>query len=146
MNEEVSTYVFSADPDHLDRARVHAWLAEESYWAKGRPREKQESAIDHSLNFGMYVADDSGDPTTQVAYARVVTDHTTFAWLADVFVDTAHRGHGLGKELIKNVLAALEPMDLRRILLKTNDAHGLYAQYDFAPLDSPESWMVRGAQ
>ncbi|MDN5726049.1 MAG: GNAT family N-acetyltransferase [Propionibacteriales bacterium] len=142
----MTSYVFSADQDHLDRARVHAWLAEESYWAKGRPRDKQESAIDHSLNFGMYVADESGVPAAQVAYARVVTDHTTFAWLADVFVDTSHRGTGLGKELITNVLAALEPMELRRVLLKTNDAHGLYEQYGFAPVKAPGDWMVHGTQ
>ncbi|MFE0739524.1 GNAT family N-acetyltransferase, partial [Streptomyces sp. NPDC058855] len=85
-------YELSVDPDRIDVGRVHQWLSTDAYWAIGRPREKQESAIAGSLNFGVYEAG-SGE---QVAYARVVTDRSTFAWLCDVYVDRSARGKGLG--------------------------------------------------
>ena len=132
--------VFSADPARVDRARVHRWLSEESYWARGRTREAQDAAIDGSRVYGVY-DDESGE---QLAFARVVTDTVTFAWLCDVFVDEAARGHGVGKLLVAGVVADLEPLGMRRIALATADAHGLYAQFGFAPLPAPERWMTRG--
>ena len=132
--------VFSADPARVDRARVHRWLSEESYWAQGRTREAQDAAIDGSRVYGVY-DDESGE---QLAFARVVTDTVTFAWLCDVFVDEAARGHGVGKLLVAGVVADLEPLGMRRIALATADAHGLYAQFGFAPLPAPERWMTRG--
>jgi len=133
--------VFAAGTDRIDRARVHRWLSEQSYWAKGRVRSTQDAAIDGSRNYGVY-DDVSG---AQVAYARVVTDGATFAWLCDVFVDEAARGQGAGKTLIAGVVADLEPLGLKRIALATADAHGLYAQYGFAPLADPTMWMTRSA-
>ena len=133
--------VFAAGTDRIDRARVHRWLSEQSYWAKGRVRSTQDAAIDGSRNYGVY-DDVSG---AQVAYARVVTDGATFAWLCDVFVDEAARGQGAGKTLIAGVVADLEPLGLKRIALATADAHGLYAQYGFAPLADPTMWMTRTA-
>jgi GNAT superfamily N-acetyltransferase len=130
------------DPARLDRARVHHWLSTDAYWALGRSREKQEAAIEASLNFGLY------DTTsgTQVAYARVVTDRATFAWLCDVYVDPAVRGKGLGVALATAVRDHLLPYGIRRILLATGDAHGVYAKVGFAPLAKPEKWMAYGAQ
>ena len=132
-------YFFSAETDRVDRARVHQWLSEQSYWAQGRAREKQDAAIDASRNYGVY---DIGSGE-QVAYGRVVTDGVTFAWLCDVFVATEARGQGLGKMLAAGVMADLEPSALKRILLSTGDAHGLYAQYGFTELTEPSKMMAR---
>lgn len=129
----------STDPARLDRALVHRWLSEHAYWALGRPRETQERAIDASLNFGVY------DRTTgaQLAYARVVTDGITFGWLCDVIVDPELRGEGLGVSLVEFVLATLDPMRLKRVLLITGDAHGLYEKFGFAAIDRADDWMSR---
>lgn len=134
-----SRFRFSSDPADLDRDRVHAWLSEQSYWAQGRPRETQERAIDSSLNYAVI------DTLTgeQVAYARVVSDRATFAWLCDVFVDPDVRGLGVGVGLIEGVVDALDELGLRRTVLSTRDAHGLYAKFGFAPLDGSPRWMVR---
>ena len=134
-------YRFSADVTEIDRAQVHAWISEESYWAPGRPRARQDAAIDASLNFGVY---DAGSGR-QVAYARVITDGVTFAWLCDVFVDPRLRGRGIGRLLVAGVLRECEPLGLRRIALSTQDAHGLYATQGFSPLLVPETWMERPA-
>ncbi|WP_144661444.1 GNAT family N-acetyltransferase [Paenarthrobacter nicotinovorans] len=136
MNEP---FFFSADTDRVDRGLVHAWLSEQSYWAQGRPREKQDAAIDASRNYGVY----NTATGEQVAYGRVVTDGVTFAWLCDVFVATTARGQGIGKMLAAGIVADLEPLDLSRILLSTADAHGLYAQYGFTELADPSRMMAR---
>lgn len=132
-------YIFSAEADRIDRARVHRWLSEQSYWAQGRGREKQDAAFDASRNYGVYDIE-TGE---QIAYGRVVTDGVTFAWLCDVFVATEVRGQGIGKMLAAGVMADLEPLDLRRVLLSTADAHGLYAQYGFTELTEPSRMMAR---
>jgi len=138
--------VFSADPARIDRDRVHRWLSEESYWARGRSREKQEAAIDGSRNYGVYeAAGQTGGGDVQLGYARIVTDEATFAWLCDVFVDASARGRGVGKMLIAGIVADLEPLGLTRLALATADAHGLYARYGFAPLADPSMWMSRVA-
>ncbi|MCF3125497.1 GNAT family N-acetyltransferase [Streptomyces arenae] len=146
MNDDTATrhgaYEISADPARIDAARVHHWLSTDAYWALGRTREKQDAAIAGSLNFGAY-APDSGE---QVAYARVVTDRTTFAWLCDVYVDPAARGTGLGTALVTAVRDHLEPLGLRRVLLATADAHGVYEKVGFKPLESPGKWMAFGSQ
>ncbi|MDF3292772.1 GNAT family N-acetyltransferase [Streptomyces silvisoli] len=133
-----AVYDISTDPARLDICRVHRWLSTDAYWAIGRSREAQERAIAGSLNFGAYQAD-SG---IQVAYARVVTDHATFAWLCDVYVDRPARGHGLGTALVEAVRDHLAPYGLRRIMLATDDAHGVYEKAGFRPLDDPQRWMV----
>ncbi|MDX3779794.1 GNAT family N-acetyltransferase [Streptomyces europaeiscabiei] len=131
-------YEISDDPDRVDVGRVHHWLSTDAYWALGRPRERQEGAIRGSLNFGVYEAG-SGE---QVAYARVVTDRATFAWLCDVYVDPSARGKGLGTALVAAVREHLRPYGLRRILLATHDAHGVYAKLGFEPLAKPDQWMA----
>lgn len=94
-----------------------------------------------SRNYGLYDADGGA----QVAYARVVTDGVTFAWLCDVFVDASVRGQGAGKELVARVVADLDAAGLPRIVLGTADAQGLYAQYGFAHPEDPRRFMVRTA-
>ncbi len=135
-------YEISTDPARLDAPLIHRWLSQDAYWALGRPREKQDTAIEESLNFGVY----DRASGAQVGYARVVTDLSTFAWLCDVYIAPAARGRGLGTALAAAVRDHLAPHGLRRILLATADAHGVYAGVGFAPLSKPESWMVLGEQ
>jgi GNAT superfamily N-acetyltransferase len=133
---------FSTDPSDIDRERVHRWLSEQSYWALGRARDVQDAAIDASRNYAVVDTGSGTDTAMQVAYARVVTDGVTFAWLCDVFVDPDVRGRGVGVALIEGVVADLEPLGLRRVALATADAHGLYEKFGFAPLAQPERWMA----
>lgn len=135
----VARYEFSADDARIDRERVHAWLSEQAYWALGRARETQDAAMDGSRNYGVWDVE-SG---LQVAYARVITDGVTFAWLCDVFVAPDVRGSGIGKMLVEGILSDLEPLGLRRILLATADAHGLYARYGFAAPDGIVDYLVK---
>ncbi|WP_371672661.1 GNAT family N-acetyltransferase [Streptomyces sp. NBC_00289] len=131
-------YEISTDPDRVDAEWVHRRLSTDAYWAIGRSREKQDLAIAGSLNFGVY-ASLSGD---QVAYARIITDRATFAWLCDVYVDPAVRGEGIGTALVEFVREHLRPYGLRRILLATHDAHGVYEKAGFAALVKPDQWMA----
>lgn len=135
-------YHFSSSSSDIDRAKVHQWLSEESYWAQGRSRATQDAAMNGSRNFGMYQTS-SG---RQVAYARVVTDGATFAWLCDVFVDPEVRGKGVGVALMDGVIDAFASLNLKRMLLATGDAHGLYAKFGFEPLEDPSMWMQRSAR
>jgi GNAT superfamily N-acetyltransferase len=135
-------YEISTDPARLDAELIHRWLSRDAYWALGRSREKQDRAITGSLNFGLY-ASGSG---AQVGYARVVTDYATFGWLCDVYIDRAARGQGLGTALVAAVCDHLDPYGLRRVLLATTDAQGVYAKVGFAPLAKPEKWMALGDQ
>ncbi|GAB3128395.1 GNAT family N-acetyltransferase [Streptomyces calidiresistens] len=131
-------YEISTESARLDTDRIHRWLSRDAYWALGRSREKQEAAIAGSLNFGLYRTT-SGE---QVGYARVVTDRTTFAWLCDVYLDPVERGCGVGTEFIGAVRDHLDGWGLKRIMLATHDAHGLYARLGFRPLDRPDRWMI----
>ena len=131
-------YEISTEPRRIDADRVHHWLSTDAYWALGRPREKQDRAIEESLNFGVFETA-SGE---QVAYARVVTDRADFAWLCDVYVDRSVRGKGIGTALVRAVREHLRPYGLRRVLLATADAHGVYEKIGFRPLEQPERWMA----
>ncbi|MCM2415159.1 MULTISPECIES: GNAT family N-acetyltransferase [unclassified Streptomyces] len=130
-------YEISCDPSRLDAVRIHNWLSTDAYWALGRTLERQDLAIAGSLNFGTYDLA-SGE---QVAYARVVTDHATFGWLCDVYVDRAARGHGLGAGIVAAARDHLASLGVRRLVLATEDAHGVYEKVGFKPLDSPGKWM-----
>ncbi|WP_406048694.1 GNAT family N-acetyltransferase [Streptomyces virginiae] len=143
MNAELPTgYEISADPTRLDPALIHQWLSQDSYWAVGRSRGKQDVAIACSLNFGVY----DSVSGAQVGYARVVTDSATFAWLCDVYIARDARGKGLGTALATAIRDHLSPYGLRRILLATADAHAVYAKVGFASLEKPEKWMTLGEQ
>lgn len=126
-------YVVSTDRARLDLDGIHSFLAG-AYWSPGIPRPVVDRAIENSLPFGLYAA--AGE---QVGFARVVTDRATYAYLADVYVEVAHRGRGLGRFLLACVLAHPELQGLRRWALATTDAHWLYARYGFAP--APGSGM-----
>ena len=130
MTIEVTT-----DRARLDVALIHRYLSEESYWAKGIPRERLERAIANSLCFGVF------EDGAQVGFARVVTDRATFAYLADVFVLPSHRGRGISKTIMEAVRAHPDLQGLRRWHLSTLDAHGLYEQYGFRSLSMPERHM-----
>lgn len=138
MNDD-STYEFSTDPARIDRARVHELVSQHTYWAKDRPREIMDAAITGSRPYGVFHRG-TGE---QVAFARVVTDGATFAWLADVIVDPGLRGQGIGKLLVAGVVADIEPLGLRRTLLATADAHGLYERFGWAPVEDGYRWMER---
>ncbi len=129
---------FSSDVAAMDVERVYRWLSEESYWALGRTWDMHQRAMAGSRNYGVF--DDDGQ---QLAYARAITDGATFAWIADVFVDPSARGRGVGKRIMRGIIADLEPLGLKRIALFTADAHGLYEQFGFGQLADAESWMLR---
>ena len=132
---KVDDYDVSCDKSRLDLDLIHRFLSNESYWARRRTREQTERAIENSICFGVYRG------KKQVGFARVVTDKATFAYLGDVFILTEHRGIGLSKLLMEAIVLHPDVQGLRRWLLATRDAHGLYAQYGFTPLHHPERWM-----
>jgi GNAT superfamily N-acetyltransferase len=129
-------YEISTDADRLDLDRVHRWLSTDAFWALGRSRETVERSVAASLNFGVYDATGA-----QVAFARVVTDLATFAWLCDVYVDREHRGMGIGTWLTAAIRDHLAPYRLQRVLLSTKDAHEVYARAGFVTFPEPERLM-----
>src|SRR5690606_1543706 len=126
----------SDDRNELDVDLVLGFLSREAYWSRGIPWETVERAIAGSLCFGGYLEGEG-----QVAFARVITDGATFGYLADVFVLPAHRGRGYGRQLVAAVLAHPQLQGLRRFMLATSDAHGLYAQFGFTEPARPQTLM-----
>jgi GNAT superfamily N-acetyltransferase len=124
----------ASDPARLDVDAIHAFLTR-SYWAKGVSRERVAKSIEGSLCFGAF------DGERQIGFARVITDRVTFAYLCDVYVLEEHRGLGLGKRLVEAVRAHPDLLALRRFLLKTRDAHGLYEQFGFERVDDGRDFM-----
>ena len=129
------TLSISTDSSRVDRNLVHEFLSQRSYWAAGIPRDVVERSIERSLCFGVYEGD------AQVGFARVVTDYATFAYLADVFVLESHRGRGIATWLMEAVVGYPDLQGLRRWILMTRDAHGLYAKFGFKPLAAPDRIM-----
>jgi GNAT superfamily N-acetyltransferase len=127
---------YSDDKARLDVARIHGWLAS-SYWSPGIERQRVEKAIAHSHCIGAY------GETGQIGFARMITDHATFAWLADVWVDESARGQGVGRAMVGWYLDRPDYAGLRRIMLGTADAHGVYAALGFVPIGRPERLMQR---
>jgi GNAT superfamily N-acetyltransferase len=127
----VSELVISTERKHMDVDAIHAVL-QRTYWAAGISRERVERSLNESLCFGLF------SENVQIGFARVVTDRATFAYLCDVYVSDEHRGRGLGKRLIAAVREHPDLRDLRRFVLWTRDAHGLYEQFGFQRLgDQP---------
>ena len=124
------------NPARLDVARVHGWLSS-SYWSPGIARDVVERAIAGSHVLGAYQMDQ------QVGFARAITDHATFAWIADVWVDEAVRGQGLGQRLVRWFVDHPEFTGIRRFGLVTADAHGVYAKLGFTALNRPDRYMER---
>lgn len=134
MNE----YYVSTDKAKLDIDMITAFLSERSYWAKGRTREKIELSIANSLCFGVYA-----DSDQQVAFARVLSDLSVFAWIMDLFVLEEFRGKALGKLLMAGIMEHPDLQGLERWGLGTKDAHGLYEQFGFQKLRTPETKMEK---
>jgi GNAT superfamily N-acetyltransferase len=128
--------ILSDDRARLDVARIHRWLAS-SYWSPGVARALVERAIAGSHCLGAY------DGTGQIGFARMITDHATFAWLADVWIDEPARGRGLGRAMVGWFLDHPDFQGLRRIGLTTADAHGVYGALGFHALKRPERYMER---
>jgi GNAT superfamily N-acetyltransferase len=128
-------YNISTDKEKLDIAFIHNYLSCSSYWAEKIPVDTVIKAIEGSLCFGLY------DGNKQIGFARMVTDKATFAYLADVFIDENYRGQGFSKWLMEVIISHPGLQGLRRILLATRDASGLYSQFGFTPLNNPERWM-----
>lgn len=129
-------YEIDTDPSRLDLAQAHAYIAA-TYWAQGMPFETFRRSVTGALCFGVYHGGDL------VGFARVISDYATIAYLGDVFVAPEHRGQGLSKWLMDCLTGHPELQGLRRWILLTGDAHGLYQQYGFTPLAAPERWMER---
>lgn len=138
MQEEISKgeYWVTTDNEKLDFDSIHQWITN-SYWANGRTKEAMKKVMDNSLNFGLFHND------KQVGFARVITDYHTFSYLCDVIIDEDYRGRGLGKLLMKEVLEYPPLIIMKRWLLFTKDAHGLYEHFGFTKDDMPERTMVK---
>ena len=134
-----STLRFSNDPAEFDLDLVFRWLSDDAYWALGRSRATHDTAVAGSRNYGVF----DGESSAQLGYARIITDAATFAWLCDVYVAPDARGRGVGQLLLTGILAELDPLGLKRIGLRTLDAHTLYEKFGFHALDEPETWMDR---
>lgn len=128
-------YTLSSDRDRIDIDRVHLFLAEESYWARGVSKEFVARSLEGALAFGIYCRGE------QVGFARVITDCTRLAYLLDVFIDQNHRGRGLGTWLAATVQTHPDLTSVTRWLLATADAHAVYERAGFAPVARPE-WLM----
>ena len=138
MKQRKGEYEIDTDKRRLDLSAIHRFLSQ-SYWAKNRTLEQSLTAIENSLCFGVYRGRE------QVGFARVVTDKATFAYIADVFILDGHRGKSLSKWLMATIVEQPDMQNLRRWILATYDAHGLYRQFGFGRLQFPERWMERAA-
>lgn len=128
INEHMPGYAISTDRNRLDIAMIHHYLSVDSYWAQGIPLKTVERSIRHSLCFGLYAGEH------QVGLARVVSDCATFAYLCDVFILPAHRGKGLSKWMMATIHDHPDLQGLRRWMLGTRDAHGLYRQFGWTAI------------
>ena len=135
MEWQKDLYTISTDKSRLDLDTIHRFLSENSYWARDRTLKQTQTAIQNSICFGMY------DGARQIGFARVVTDRSTFAYLGDVFILEEFRGRSLSKWLMETIISHPELHGLRRWVLATRDAHGLYEQFGFSALKFPDRWM-----
>jgi GNAT superfamily N-acetyltransferase len=134
-NRERDGYLLTTDRARVDVGRVHRWLCDESYWAAGRDYEVVARSIEGSRPYAVLAG------TGQVGFARVVTDGATFAWICDVFVDSGHRGRGLGGWLVDSIVEDLSGEGILRFLLATADAHEVYRRSGFAALEGADRFM-----
>jgi len=138
FEEQRGAYLLSFDKERLQLDVIEDFLARQSYWAQKRPLDVIKTSIQHSVCMGVY------HHGRQVAFARMVTDQSTFAWLADVFVDREHRKKGLGKWLLEAAIRFVDERKIRRMVLITKDAQSLYETYgDFSPVDDSNTWLQR---
>lgn len=135
LNETRGDFTISTEPSKLDLAFIHAFLSTEAYWSRNIPFEKVVVAARNSLNFGLFHKD------TQIGYARVISDFSSIAYLGDVFIAQPFRKQGLSKWLMEIVMSHPSLQGMRRWILLTGDAHGLYGKYGWKALRQPEKWM-----
>ncbi|MFE5477531.1 GNAT family N-acetyltransferase [Nocardia sp. NPDC056541] len=127
----------STDPAAVDLDWLHHRLSTDAYWAPGRSRERVRRVVENSLPYSVF------HDGSQIAFARLVTDRTTFAWLSDVYVDRWQRGKGVGKLLLDRIMADADDWGLRRMALATGDAHDMYRPYGFTAHPEPDQWMEK---
>jgi len=140
MKDAYKGYSISTDIMKLNLEIIHDFLANSSYWAKGRSLDIVRKSIENSLCFGIYKG------IEQAGFARIVTDYATFAWVCDVFVLEGYRGEGLGKWLVETIVAYPDLQDIKLVLLATQDAHEMYRNYGgFDELSIPDKWMQRSS-
>jgi GNAT superfamily N-acetyltransferase len=148
MRETRGEFELDTDRGRVPIETVHRWLSDESYWARGIPLETVRRSIEHALPFGIYEIGAAGtaggaERGELVAFLRVITDYATFAYVGDVFVRSDRRGRGLSKWLMEAIHAHPELQGFRRWILATHDAHGLYLQSGYQPLERPQNWLER---
>lgn len=134
FERKLGRFELTTDKKRMQPDVIYGFL-QKSYWASKRSLEAIKKSIEYSLPFGIF------DGKRQIGFARVISDYSTFAWIADVFIDEDYRGQGLSKWLMQSMLAHPELQDLRRWVLATKDAHSLYMQFGFKLLNKPERWM-----
>jgi N-acetylglutamate synthase-like GNAT family acetyltransferase len=135
-------FFISTDPSLIDLDAVHAYLSH-SYWAHGIPKDLVRRSIAGSMAFGVYEDPGAAEKPRQIGFARVISDRATFAYIGDVYILEEFRGRGLGKWLVEVIVAHPDLQGLRRWMLMTRDAHGLYARYGFVPAARPDRVMER---
>lgn len=134
FERKLGRFELTTDKKRMQLDVIHRFL-QKSYWANKRTLDAIKKSIEYSLPFGIF------DGEKQIGFARVISDYSTFAWIADVFIDEDYRGQGLSKWLMESMLAHPELQELRRWVLATKDAHKLYSQFGFKLLNKPERWM-----
>jgi len=132
-------YRITTDKEEMDIDAIHHYLSR-SYWAENVPKQVVSTAVENSLCFGVLFSDQKGNEQ-QVGFARLITDTATFAYLADVYILEEHRGKGLSKLLMEKIVEHPQLQGLRRMMLATRDAHGLYEQFGFTPLTDQKMFM-----
>lgn len=137
MQWKQDQFVIDTERSRLQLDVIHSFLSEESYWANTRTLDQTRTAIKNSICFGVY------DGERQIGFARVVSDRATFAYIGDVFILKEFRGQGLSKWLMETIVSYPDLQGLRRWILATRDAHGLYKQFDFNSLRFPDRWLER---
>lgn len=130
-------FLITTDKSLMDTKTIHSFLSERSYWSKGISIEKVQTAIDNSLNFGLF------HNGTQIGFARIITDYSLLAYLADVFIIEEFRGRGLSKWLMQTITEHPALQGLKKWVLVTKDAHGLYEKFGWKPLAYPQIWMEK---
>jgi hypothetical protein len=142
----MSTYVkndftISSNKNYLDVELIYNYLHDEAYWSKGIPLRLVEKSIQNSICFGVFMGDPEKGKSKQVGFGRIITDSSTFAYLADIFILNEFRGLGLGRLLVQTMINCPSIREVRRILLATKDAHGLYKQYAFQAVKDKNLFM-----
>jgi GNAT superfamily N-acetyltransferase len=137
VSKTYNEYLVTTDKNQLQPLAIHKWLSEESYWAQGVSFDTVKRSIDNSFCIGILCNKE------QIGFGRLITDYATFAYLADVYVQQEHRGKGLSKLMMQLLFEQDWVKELRGVMLATRDAHGLYKQFGFAALETPERYMKR---